>query len=81
MRPRLAPSERRTAISRCRAMARASMTFETFAHAVTSTRTNAAKTGDSTASSSSESGFGVACGRSSARIAPARRAAGPPSAP
>ena len=60
MRPRLAPSESRMPISRWRALARASITFETLAQAATSTRTNAAKTGDSVAIRSNVSGFGVA---------------------
>ena len=59
-RPRLAPSDSRTAISRCRDAARASITLDTFAHAATSTRPNAANTGASTAASSTDSGFGVA---------------------
>ena len=66
-RPRLAPSESRIAISRWRAFARASITLETLAQAATSTRTNAAKTGDSVAISWNDSGLGVACGRASAR--------------
>ena len=41
---------------------RASITFDTLAHAVTSTSTNAAKTGDRTASICSENGFGVRLG-------------------
>ena len=67
MRLRLAPSERRTAISRCRATARASITFDTLKHAVSRTSAKAAKTGDRIASSSSDSGFAVALGKSAAR--------------
>ncbi len=62
-RPRLAPSDRRTPISRCRALARASITFETLAQAATRTSAKAANTGESTASMSSVNGVGVACGR------------------
>ena len=69
-RPRLAPTDRRIAISRCLVVARASIMLETLAHAATSTRPNAANTGDSMASSSNENGFGVPLGRSSARTAP-----------
>ena len=65
-RPRLAPSDRRIAISVRRAVARASMTFETLAQAASSTTAKAAKTGDSTPMSSRVSGAGVACGSSSA---------------
>ncbi len=42
MRPRPAPSARRTAISRWRFVARASMRFATFAHAMSSTNATAA---------------------------------------
>ena len=41
MRPRPAPSAARTAISRCRAVARASSRFATFAHAISSTSVTA----------------------------------------
>ena len=54
-------------------MARDSMTFETLAHAVTSTSPNAANTGERTARSSSDNRLGVACGRTSARRSPAIR--------
>jgi hypothetical protein len=66
MRLRLAPNESRMPISRWRALARASITFETLAHAAASTRPNAANTGDSAASKSNVSGFGVATVRASA---------------
>ena len=69
---RLAPSDRRTAISRCLAMARASMTFDTLAHAVTSTSTNAAKTGDRIASIESDIGLGDAWTVTWARASVAR---------
>ena len=65
MRLRLAPNESRMPISRWRALARASITFETLAHAAASTRPNAANTGDSAASKSNVSGFGVAMGDAS----------------
>ncbi len=52
IRPRLAPIERRMPISRWRAFARASMTFDALAHAATSTSPNAANTGDRNATSS-----------------------------
>ena len=48
-RPRLAPIESRMPISRWRALARASITFEALAHAATSTSPNATKTGERTA--------------------------------
>ena len=67
MRERLAPSDSRTAISRWRATARASMTFDTLAQAVTRTSTNAAKIGESTASSSNVTALAVAFGSSTAR--------------
>ena len=69
-RPRLAPSDSLMPISRWRALARASITFETLAQAASRTSTNAANTGDSTIIISSVSGAGVACGRSSARTGP-----------
>ena len=46
MRPLLAPIDRRMPISRWRALARASMTFDAFAAAATRTRPNAANTGE-----------------------------------
>ena len=75
MRPRLAPSERRTAISRWRATARASITLDTLAHPASSTSANAAKTGDSSESSLSESVVGLSCGRTSAQAWRSRPAA------
>ena len=62
---------RATGAPRCRDSApwpRASMRFETLAQAATSTRPNAAKTGDRTRRSSSVSGAGVACRSTCARV-------------
>ena len=62
----------RTPISRWRAAARASMMFETFAHAARRTSANAANTGERMARSSSVSGAGVACS-SSCGVTPSAR--------
>ena len=73
-RPRLAPIESRMPISRWRAFARASMTFDALAHAATSTRPNAANTGERNAMPVSVMRVGVACAWSCARTVSTRPA-------
>ena len=65
-RARLAPMDRRTAISRWRRIARASITFDTLAHAVTSTSTNGTNTGVRIAMTWSVSSFGPGWGSTTA---------------
>ncbi len=74
IRPRLAPMERRMPISRWRAFARASMTFDALAHAATSTRPNAANTGERTTMPVRVMRVGVACAWSCARTVSTRPA-------
>ena len=80
IRPRDAPSDRRMAISRCRANARASIRFDTLAQPISRIRPNATKSGENPSSDlererrrdaprSEEDGYGLLVGRKVARVA------------
>ena len=78
IRPREAPSDKRTPISRCRTTPRASRRFATLAQAMTRIRPNAMKSGENPSTTPAESG--VAVRRDSSRMVSGWAPTGRPSA-